>query len=290
MIFPTFIGIGPGRTASTMLYELFREHPGICTAAGTKETNYFSRNYGKGLKWYASFFAGAGDYQEAGEISINYIYHDETPARIYSLLPKVKLLTCLRNPFDRLRSVYIYRKRAGTMPSGTKLEQAVDTFPDLVMNNRYHHHISRFLSLFPREQMLIQLYDDLLASPPDFAGEVLRFIGVDDSFHSEIVFRRINSAAIPRSRVIGSLAMTVAGTLRRFNRLKLMTTLKRSDLVRWVVLKQVSPRQLGGELRLSDQTVRRLQEIWEPELKGVEELTGRSLAHWRLPSEYFSGG
>ena len=281
---PTFIGIGPGRTATTMLYELFREHPEIFMAEGTKETNFFDRNWEKGREWYEKFFAGAGGYKAVGEISTTYFYDPLIPARIKEVAPGARLLTCLRNPFDRLRSVFLYRQRAGNLPPGITLEDAVARLPEFITDNNYSDHLQDFLTCFNRRQILIQFYDDLLADPEGFVAETFRFIGVDDRFRSPTVRERINPAAVPRSRLAGLAAAAGSRTLRAVGLLRLLTTLKRSGLVRRAVLQQTSSLADNPALHLSAAAVRRLRDLWEPQLQGVEKLCGRSFPSWRQPS------
>jgi len=283
-LLPTFIGIGPGRTATTMLYELFREHPEIFMAAGTKETNFFDRNWDKGQGWYARFFDGAAGYKAVGEISTTYFYDPHIPARIKEVVPNAHLFTCLRNPFDRMRSVFLYRQRAGNLPAGVTMEKAIAQLPEFITDNNYYDHLQDFLACFNPNQILIQFYDDLLADPYGFAAELFRFIGVDDSFQSQTVRERINPAAVPRSKLTGAAAAAASRTLRSLGLLRVLTALKRSTLVRKAVLQQISSSAENPVLHLSETTIARLSDIWEPQLQAVERLCGRSFPSWRRPS------
>ena len=115
---PDFIHIGPGRFGTTFLYKVFQSHPDIGLAKNIKETNFFTFNYHKGLDWYFKFFDYDYDVVK-GEISPNYFYDISSIDRIKKNLPNVKIITILRNPFERMVSLYYYLIRSGTIAHDT---------------------------------------------------------------------------------------------------------------------------------------------------------------------------
>ena len=266
-----------------MLYQLLLEHPEVRLARGTKETNYFTREYDRGIEWYKAFFAHCAEARATGEISNNYFYVEEAPKRIYLVLPQVKLFCCLRNPFDRLRSVYLYRRRSGEIPCDMPLENAVFCYPDLVTDNCYYRHLERYYSYFEREQILILLYDDLVKCPEVFIRKLFEFLGVNSEFSSPVVYKRINAGSAPRSRWIGYVAANTSESLRRLGLLRVLDRLKRSDVARQAILRPVIVDSNNPSLHLRRPVIDRLQEAWEPQIAAIERLVGRSLRHWLAP-------
>lgn len=280
MILPTFIGIGPGRTGTSMIYELLLEHPEICMAGGTKETLYFNREYHRGTAWYAQFFQACKDVKAVGEITTTYFYDEAVPARIHELLPQVRLFSFLRNPFERMKSVYFYKTRSGEIQQGVTLEQAVDQFPELIQQNYYMKHLNDFYRYFPPDQLLVMIYDDLEADPVRFAHQLFQFIGVNPDFKSDVLFERVNAAAQPRSKLVGKIAVVASRSLRNLGLLSVLDYAKRSRFVRSAVLTSVEPQAQDNRLTLSQSTRRRLQEAWQPEVEKIETLLNRNLQHW----------
>ncbi len=113
MTLPNFIVIGPGKTGTTWLYQCLAAHPGIKLARNTKETVFFADYYDRGLGWYEKFFEGLDGAAAIGEVSNTYFFTPEAPARIAAAVPKVKLIAFLRNPVERVVSLYLFRLRNG---------------------------------------------------------------------------------------------------------------------------------------------------------------------------------
>lgn len=277
---PTFIGIGPGRAATSMIYEFLLEHPEVALASGTKETNFFNYEYHRGIDWYEKFYRNGNDIKAVGEISNNYFYDPKAPERMYSLLPHVRLFTCLRNPYERLRSVYIYRKRAGEIPANMNLETALAQYPDLITGSYYYDHLQQYYRYFPKHQVLILFYDDLLDHPKDFICQLLDFIGVHRNFKSKTLYKKINESSEPKSLFLGNLTGLIVRTLRRTGNLAVLDKLKRSSFIRKMVLRPTKIDCEQSSLALRSSTVKHLKERWEPQISGIEHMTGRKLTHW----------
>ena len=77
-----------------------------------REPGFFvaEMNWPRGPGWYESPFAGAGDAIAHGEASPTYTmypYFDGVPERIANVMPDVKLICVLRDPVERMRSMYV---------------------------------------------------------------------------------------------------------------------------------------------------------------------------------------
>ena len=67
---PDFIGVGPQRTGTTWIYRALGGQVGL--PRKTKETDFFSEHYAKGMEWYLQFFSDGAPNLPMGEISPNY--------------------------------------------------------------------------------------------------------------------------------------------------------------------------------------------------------------------------
>jgi len=272
---PSFIVIGPGRSGTSWIYEVLREHPQVQTAGGTKETLFFDREYHRGLDWYLNFFPYHENCKAYGEVSNAYIYNPLCARRIRAHLPGVKLVTCLRNPVERLLSAHAYRLRRGQLKGD--VEHCLGAYPDLITTNLYWTALKPFLNE-PELDLHVMLYDDLQQDPTRFAQDLYSTIGVAEDFHPSVIDKTVNPASIARSPVHAKVSGFIADSLRRFGALGLLDSLKRSDFVRDLMLNKTaeSDRSQG----LLPETRRDLIEIFRPEINELSNYLGRDLDSW----------
>ncbi|MEB3308432.1 MAG: sulfotransferase [Cyanobacteriota bacterium] len=194
---PSFLCIGAQKSGTTTLHRLLSSHPGIFMPT-EKELHYFSLHYHCGPGWYAEHFRGARPWQICGEITPYYLFHPQVPSRIRALLPEARLIVLLRDPVERALSGFFHSSRLGQ--ESLPLEQALaaeqarlqDADHHLkqpgsrhvshqchsyVSRSRYELQLSRFLRLFPADQMLILRCEDLLSSGEKAWRQILEFIG-----------------------------------------------------------------------------------------------------------------
>lgn len=264
---PNFIAIGAARSGSTWIYRNLDSHPQVFVSK-VKETHFFSRDYGKGLDFYESYFRGAHAYRAVGEISPEYLHEARTTApRIQTHLPNVKLIACLRNPVDRLYSKYWNARGRFIHRKDLSFERKLEEQPNLLLEGRYIDHLSCYFSLFPREQMLVLLYDDLVADPAGFLAAIYRFLEVDPHYVPALVEHRINAAAVQPLVVKHRWLHLGSRALRRFDMHR---------AARWV------ERHNAGTIPpLPAKMKRWLTDTYYREAnKELEALLGRDLSHW----------
>jgi len=275
---PDFIVIGPGRTGTTYLYQVLLEHPDVCTPLHTKEINYFNHEYQRGLAWYQSFFDHCPKGMVSGEISNTYIYDENVPERIKDVLPDVKLITILRNPFQRILSAYHFRKSVGEINGDLSFSGALESHPDLVTDNFYGSHLAPYFSLFPRENILVGFYDQLEESPDMFLGMIYRFLGVNEGFLPKTAYQRINAAKHLRFPVLAPLIRTYADTLRKIQLFSILEKSKESPLIGKFLYSDSISRDQSELIDLDSMAY--LKSVFIPELKKLESLLERDLSPW----------
>ena len=146
-----------------------------------KEPNFFSddANYARGIDWYASLFAEAGNHLLAGEASTHYTKlptHPHTVDRMVRALPRVKLIYVMRHPIERLTSHYLHEITVGRV--SVSLQEAVDRHPELVDYGRYSMQLEPYLRAYGQESILPVFFDSLVAQPDLEFERVGRFLGV----------------------------------------------------------------------------------------------------------------
>jgi len=202
---PAFLIIGTQKGGTTSLYSYLEGHPNMI---GTfrKEVKFFDCNYLLGLRWYRSHFpyqsALRGKHAQTGEASPYYMYHPTALARIKKHLPDVKLIALLRNPVERAYSDYHHMFRSGreTLSFDEAISQEEDRIrgeAEKIANDpyysvykhmhfsylgrgRYAEQLTRLFELFPREQVLILISEDLFSKPSFVFQRVLDFLDLPE--------------------------------------------------------------------------------------------------------------
>src|ERR1700736_2074405 len=96
---PGFIAVGPQRTGTTWLHEVMKPHVGL--PRGTKETDFFLKNYAREIEWYREYFRGYPTELPLGEVDPNYFGEEVARERIEKHIPHAKIIVTLRDPVAR---------------------------------------------------------------------------------------------------------------------------------------------------------------------------------------------
>ena len=173
-----FLIIGAAKAATTWLQRCLQAQPGVFMP--DPELHYFSREYHRGAEWFNGFFAGAPEGALTGEKSNSYFEDPEAMRRIRRHLPDAKLILQLRNPIERAYSDYCMLYRRGEV--GSRIERYFQPGSRqgerFLQGGRYARHLDHIDSLFPREQLLIVFYDDVVARPIDHLAAVRDFLNL----------------------------------------------------------------------------------------------------------------
>ena len=207
---PTFFVLGAARCGTTSLHYWLGQHPDIAMSA-IKEPNHFVFRPGPGgpqpcigddrrlltksvpdRAAYERLFPSAG-VRAAGDASPLYLYTRETPELIAGAVPDARLVAVVREPVDRAWSHFVYvndqldQAAPAAFAEAARAEMPLGYEPyrtgtHFVRLSRYAEQLQRYLSVFPREQLLVLSYDDLVRDPAAALRQVCHLIGVDASF------------------------------------------------------------------------------------------------------------
>lgn len=270
---PTFLFIGPDKSGSTWLYEVLRQHE-QCYVPPVKDIYFFDRHYERGLEWYFRFFDPAPPGTlAAGELSHDYLFSPEAAERIAHDLPGVRLMTSLRDPAERAFSHYLYMIRSGR----TRLDfaSALDRFPELIENSRYHKHLSEYMRRFERDQILVLFFEDLRANAESFARRVFDFLGLP--FSEEIDYgRRVLPASRPRSFALARTFRAGAQLARSLGLTRLVGVVKRGPVAELAYV----PYGDGERPRLDPEIRARLVEMLRSDIERLADMLGTDLSPW----------
>lgn len=207
---PDFLIIGAQKAATTSLYAWLTHHPDVL-AAQEKELHYFDSTattadidaYWRAFPLrprMAALRRRRGRAIVTGEATPVYLFDPRVPRMVADQLPEVRIIVVLRDPVDRAISHYWMEVNRGheslTLEDALSAEQA-RLEPDrqriakgeppglayrrwsYVARGRYAEQLQRWLGHFPRDQMLVLRFDDLVGRPHTAYRTALEFIGAD---------------------------------------------------------------------------------------------------------------
>lgn len=252
------------------MYRMLRAHPEVCVSTA-KETLYFEAEYHRGPTWYARFFAHCTGVRAVGEVSNTYVFSPEAAERIHGYDSAMRIVSSLRDPVDRAFSHYLLMLRNAQV-EGSFEEVIENQRPDLVSRGLYGRHLTPWFQRFPRERILILLFDELQADPKEFARCLFEFLGVAPYTKSNLE-KKVLAASKPRSRLVSRLAQETAAVVRGMGFPELVTRVK-EGVVPHLLYDQYDE---GEKPRIKPATRAQLQEYYRDDLKRASELVGVDL-------------
>jgi sulfotransferase family protein len=273
---PDFIAIGPPRTGTTWLYRALGGHVGL--PRETKETDFFSDHYSKGMEWYLDFFRACRPELPMGEISPNYFAAPQAPERIARDIPRCRIICTLRDPVDRLYSFYRLMRHNGW--TRATMEEVAEGATPAIEASRYAHYLARWRERFGAERVLVALYDDLESAPQGFLDAICGFIGIAPIplAGSPLLGKRVNRVTHgPRIALLAEQAWRLRRWLEAHNAGAAIAMLRKAGVWRFSF-------RGGGEFGPLDPALeRRLRERFRPEIETLEKMIGRDLSAWKKP-------
>lgn len=305
MTTPSLFIVGHSKSGTTALAKFLGEHPGVFMSS-PKEPNYFARDFTRDVTEgpfaersegaYLGLFAGARPDQVAGEASACYLYSKVAAQEIAAFEPEAKIVIMLREPVSFLHSYHL-QKLKNPLPGAEDIrdfEQALAAEEDRKQGRRlpphcrvpqllfyservkYAEQVARYLEVFPRENVLVIIYDDFKRDNRAVYDEVLAFLGLDPSFEPE--FRDYNKGALVRHKGLQTFMGQLthgqgAGALLHHPVKWLVPAAARRKMARLAYQRVVFKEKpiLSGDL------VARLRDRYRPEVVQVSELLGRDL-------------
>lgn len=270
---PDFLYIGSSKSGSTWIFKLLSWHPQIYMYPG-KHLGFFTREFAKGWDWYLSNFKAGPEHIVAGEASHSYLLSADARDRIHERLPDVKLLVCLREPVERTYSQYLDGIKNGKM-AGT-FEEALETNATLIDHSRYGTNLARYLEKFPRDQILIVAFNDLVAAPDRLAAHIFEFLGVDVLEIPKKMHEKVLPAGQPRIHRITQAAKQLARLADRFGLVGLRGKAKTSPTVRNLLYRQFTD---ANRPKMLPETKARLRELMAGEVQRLDRAAGTDFAN-----------
>lgn len=281
MPLPNFLIVGAAKSGTTSLYRYLRDHPDVFMP-DLKEPDFFVEERSRRIRTlaeYEALFEGATQ-RAIGEASVRYLSDPGAAARIRETLgPETKILVLLRNPIDRIHSLWGHQVRSGgevrpfaaAVLGETAEGSGPETAIDYVTRGRAAPQIRRYLDAFGRANLHVDVFEEFFADPaPAYAG-VCGFLGVAPDHSPPFVVH--NPSGEPRSRLVSRVLGDPSGWKRAWRILVPVGVRDRvrSAATRW----NTSDRPLPPP---TERDRERLREVFHDDVRELESLLLRSLS------------
>jgi hypothetical protein len=294
---PDFLIIGGEKCGTSFVHHCLREHSDVFMPLA--ETAFFEDpDFSPGdFSPLEKLFAAACHEQCLGIKRPAYLHKPECPARLRHYVPQARMIVILRDPVERAVSAYYHNIKMGFIPIADinknldkiidgKVQSKYQRASEIIECGFYHEHIRRYLMYFPREQMMVVLYDDLKRSPRDTLKKLFKFLEIEENVTPISLGKKVNvgTYSLLRLRLTRlqnpivysyNKACTRLYAKKHFNIIQ--TSIAR--LISWndTLLSYVTP---NSQPVLTKKLQERLSDIYREDSMQLQELLGVNLSGW----------
>ena len=257
--------VGAAKAGTTSIFEFIKDIDQFGIPVD-KEPHFFGEYFVHERKKYSSYDEYHNLYPQRTnkkylvDFSTSYLYSDSAAQEIFDYNHNAKVIIVLRNPVDRALSLYNHQRRSMLEQEG--LEKAFcleskricDGFPygyHYVNGGLYYNQVKRYLELFPRDNVLILQFENLIRKQHEELSKLFSFLNLPDDSVDKILPRE-NKTGLPKSRF---LQYILENEFPLKKQIKYISPLK---LIKWVRDKNV-----GNKVEVSDEFRDRLHKFFE---------------------------
>ncbi len=289
-----FIGIGAGKAGSTWVAKCLSGHPEICMAP-QKEIRFFNSsnykaedggdyaknnfsNYKRGVDWYLEQFPVQNE-KIKGEFSPNYWMDAEAHSRIKRHFPNVKLIIVLRNPVEKVYSLYNWWKESIDVEVSPTFKESIDNDEFVLDKGLYYKHLKKFFDVFNYNKMHVIIHDDIKNNPKGVMRRLYRFLDVNQDVELSIFNKKINSAIKTKRPLLGKCCKLSLNLIRKckLNSLadKIVWNSKIYKIYAKLNLTKSKYKKMDEESRF------KLKKYFRSDIENLEKLIDRDLSMWK---------
>ena len=221
------------------------------------------------------------------------MYDRDAMRRIRGMIPDAKLIAIIRDPVERAHSNWTHLWSAGLEPIGDFVQACADeerriaagwaSFWHYTGLGRYGKQLEHIFSLFPREQVCVIRYCQLVDEPAATLDGIVGFLGVDHGVITEVPRQNVTAHPEPTlaHRAVGQV-LRVGSAAGRFLPGSSWVTVT-ARLERFLQRHNRERQPLGWQQR------QELIPRFEADLELLERVLGADFSDWRAPRDR-SGG
>lgn len=300
---PDFVIGGAMKCGTTTLHHILEQHPDIFISKDEefilniddifqhKDFNHYSIKQRKWfyqeievnkdlLKiWYSKKF-GSTNKTIKGEDATTYLASKKAAERLSKLSKPVKIIFILRQPSLRAFSNYLHLFKTGR--AIYDFEDTIRFYPESILTRSlYKEQLEYYYKLFPKEQIKVVLFEDLVENPHQVIEELCSFLGVDYSkLNKSALNTHSNKTKLPKyfklhlykNRLVHKYKKQGCELPNSFE-IKTPIWIKYIDKVH----KKINKNGFYYKLKIKPETKDFLDDFFKKELEGIDELIGQEI-------------
>ncbi len=240
-----------------------------------------------------TLFAAAPQGTLRGESTPFYLYSHDAQRRIRELVPQARLIVVLRDPIERAHSNWTHLWSAGLDPiddfvracaaEDQRVAAGWAEFWHYKRLGLYGQQVEHLYSVFPREQVLVFRYRELVEDPPATLDRICGFLGVSQGVIDHVPRENVTAhpELTPRHRAVSRIMRAGSAVTSRLPGHPGKVMLDRLESTPAGGRGAAAAADLGGEAGA------------DPVLRGrhplLGDLTGVDYSNWLRPREDAGG-
>lgn len=285
-----FIGIGAVKSGTTWLADNMRLHPEIFLPED-KGVNYFNPSlpnepgktnprHNKPLHWYHGYYSKAGPGQIKGEFAPAYMRVEDTAEHILQYNRSIKLFAVLRRPVEQVFSLYRFLKQYGQLKDISFFD-ALEKHSWIREAGNFGSQLKPYYERFPKEQIKVLLFDEVISSPQVLFDEACAFVGAKKRIPLPSPGLK-NVTGKTKNKSVSKLMFKARGMIAQPAFSPLEKLLKKSGALK--LGERIHRKNINVTLPkegLDDDEKKRLLDEFIDEIELTERLTGIDLSNWK---------
>ncbi len=194
MLKPNFFHVGVPKAGSKSLWRWFGQVPGVLRAREDEIRYYLDPdNHSAGWLRHLSYnyrHYNGGPTNIIFEAHPDWLFYEYALKNLAAVNPEAKILVSLREPWARTVSAYWHS--VNYLQENRNLQEALQQSPPqetiahhsafprplYLTQSWYSHYLPKLFHYFPREQVKIIIFEEMLQNWPRVASEILSFAGL----------------------------------------------------------------------------------------------------------------
>ncbi len=286
---PNLFIVGTPKAGTTSLHHYLSFHPEVFMST-PKETNFFTyddikkqdlyykEEHISSKDQYLNLFKKVKNEHVIGEGSVSYLYYPGTAKKLFDFNPKSKIIIILRNPVERCYSHYLMDYNLGFVK--TDLETIISegenenssharAYQQFIKLGQYSHQIEEYLSVFPKEQVKIFIYEEIVPERKKFILDVCAYLGIKYIYDNDFE-HQTNIYNQPKGDLLKKMYSS------RIIRKSIKTLLPKKQLDR------ISNRFFDKKKpKLDENTRLKLTKFYMSDIQKTEDILGKNLNLWK---------
>ena len=302
--FPDFYIIGAAKAGTTSLVDMLRSHEQAWFPHEKEPHHFFCREDNRrwsmrdesrikplesflpycGEKEYTALYEAAPASALRGDASTQYLVNRSAARAIHAQRPDAKIIAVLRHPTERAYSAYVHARSRGEDACGDFADAVAECkagnrklafATNYLAEGEYAGHLQAYRDLFG-DQMLVILFDDLIAQPQAVYDCLTAFLGIEQ--------RELAEASASHKNASIELGNPVA---RGFRMLAKRARRMAPGLFEAPVFRKPYEfllAKMGRKPEVLDPALReQLDLYYEPHIERLAEFLGSDLSAWQEP-------